>query len=255
MPRPRDSDDPASSSILRDATDVTANITNHTFLTTHAPRSLADRRVVRALLPHRGAERPALHRQRQQRPVSAARRRAVPTRATCFHAHARELRTRPGLPSPAPPRSPLQWLRYAQWAFNTPLLIAALGLLAGTTASELFFTTFLAWIGTGALFAAALSSGLNATWPLFVFAGACASRVEGEFAGRCEAARGRWLRRAVCRPLRRAVCRPLRRALCHPTCAREPSPYEDTPPSPARPPHFPRAPQSSPRSPSSSRCS
>jgi len=63
----------------------------------------------------------------------------------------------------------LQWLRYAQWAFNTPLLIAALGLLAGTTASELFFTTFLAWIGTGALFAGALSSGLNATWPLFVF--------------------------------------------------------------------------------------
>jgi len=62
-----------------------------------------------------------------------------------------------------------QWLRYAQWAFNTPLLVATLGLLAGTTAAELFYTTALSWLTTGALFAAALSSGYNATWPIYAF--------------------------------------------------------------------------------------
>jgi len=62
----------------------------------------------------------------------------------------------------------LLWLRYAQWAFNTPLLIAITGLLAGTTAFELVYTSLLALVTTGALFAAALSRGFNATWPIYV---------------------------------------------------------------------------------------
>ena len=51
------------------------------------------------------------------------------------------------------------------------MLVAALGLLAGTTAGELFYTTTLTWITTGAFFAAALSTGFNATWPIFTFGG------------------------------------------------------------------------------------
>ena len=62
----------------------------------------------------------------------------------------------------------LLWLRYAQWAFNTPLLVGIVGLLAGTTVMELFYVTLLSWITTGALFAGAISTGLNATWPLYV---------------------------------------------------------------------------------------
>ena len=67
---------------------------------------------------------------------------------------------------------PLLWLRYAQWTFNTPLLVALAGLLAGTTSFELAYTTLLSWITTGALFAAALSRGYNATWPIYTL-GVC----------------------------------------------------------------------------------
>jgi len=61
----------------------------------------------------------------------------------------------------------LLWLRYAQWAGNTPLILATLGLLAGTTLTELAYVTVLSLITTGALFAAATSTGYNATWPIY----------------------------------------------------------------------------------------
>ena len=66
-------------------------------------------------------------------------------------------------------RRPLLWIRYVQWATNTPLILLALGLLAGVTYTEVFFTTILATITTSALFAAAISTGYNATWPIFAF--------------------------------------------------------------------------------------
>jgi bacteriorhodopsin len=64
---------------------------------------------------------------------------------------------------------PLLWIRYAQWATNTPLIVIALGLLAGITYTEAFFATALSLITTAALFAAAISTGYNATWPIYVF--------------------------------------------------------------------------------------
>ena len=64
---------------------------------------------------------------------------------------------------------PLLWIRYVQWVTNTPLILLALGLLAGVTYTEVFFTTILATITTSALFAAAISTGYNATWPIFAF--------------------------------------------------------------------------------------
>jgi bacteriorhodopsin len=60
-------------------------------------------------------------------------------------------------------RSPSPILPLAQ-------LVGTLGLLAGTTISELFFTTAFSLLVTGGLFAAAISSGANATWPIFAFA-------------------------------------------------------------------------------------
>ena len=57
--------------------------------------------------------------------------------------------------------------RVAEWAASTPLVIALLGLLAGTTTTELLYTTMLALITTGGLFAAAISTGYNATWPIY----------------------------------------------------------------------------------------
>jgi len=74
---------------------------------------------------------------------------------------------------------PLLWIRYAQWATNTPLLILTLVLLAGCTYGEVFFATALAELTTGALFAAAISSGYNATWPIYVFGVVAALPVAG----------------------------------------------------------------------------
>ena len=42
-------------------------------------------------------------------------------------------------------------------------------LFAGTTVTEIMYTTLLALLTTGALFAAAVSSGFNATWPIYAF--------------------------------------------------------------------------------------
>jgi len=64
---------------------------------------------------------------------------------------------------------PLLWIRYAQWVTNGPLVLALAGLLAGTTVVELAFVSGLHTILVASLFAAAISSGYNATWPIFVF--------------------------------------------------------------------------------------
>jgi len=66
-------------------------------------------------------------------------------------------------------RRPLLWVRYAQWATNTPLILLTLGLLAGTTYGEAFFAVAVAEITTAALFAATISTGYNAVWPIFTF--------------------------------------------------------------------------------------
>ena len=65
--------------------------------------------------------------------------------------------------NPPTPPSP------TEWATNTPLILLSLGLLAGVTAAEVFFTTTLALVVTSALFAGAISTGYNATWPLYTF--------------------------------------------------------------------------------------
>lgn len=57
----------------------------------------------------------------------------------------------------------------AEWVTNTPLIILTLGLLAGVTYTEAFFTTVLSVITTAALFAAAVSTGYNAQWPIYAF--------------------------------------------------------------------------------------
>jgi len=61
------------------------------------------------------------------------------------------------------------WIRYAQWALVAPLTIIDLGLLAGGHWVEIFFIAFASMIGVGAGFAGALSTGANATWPLYGF--------------------------------------------------------------------------------------
>jgi bacteriorhodopsin len=64
----------------------------------------------------------------------------------------------------------LEWIRYAQWALTGPLTLIALGLLAGAHWVEITFVAISCVIVVGAGFAAALSTGNYATWPLFGFA-------------------------------------------------------------------------------------
>ena len=54
-----------------------------------------------------------------------------------------------------------------------PLLVLDLGVLAGAHWVELFFTMFAALLMIAAGFAGAISTGWNATWPLFVFGFVC----------------------------------------------------------------------------------
>jgi bacteriorhodopsin len=61
------------------------------------------------------------------------------------------------------------WIRYVDWAFTVPLLLLDLGLLAGAHWVEVFFAVFCSLIMIFAGFAGAISLGVNATWPLFVF--------------------------------------------------------------------------------------
>lgn len=54
-------------------------------------------------------------------------------------------------------------------ALTTPLLLVDLALLAGSSYAEIFFLIVCDLIMIAAGFAGAVSGGLNATWPLFVF--------------------------------------------------------------------------------------
>jgi bacteriorhodopsin len=63
-----------------------------------------------------------------------------------------------------------EWIRYAQWVLTGPLTIIALGLLAGAHWVEITFIAIATIIGVGAGFAAALSTGNYATWPIYGFA-------------------------------------------------------------------------------------
>lgn len=64
---------------------------------------------------------------------------------------------------------PVQWVRYAEWAVTAPLTIVMLGLLAGGHWSDILVAVSSAELGIAAGFAAAMSTGANATWPLFTF--------------------------------------------------------------------------------------
>jgi bacteriorhodopsin len=61
------------------------------------------------------------------------------------------------------------WVRYADWAFTTPLLLIDLGLLAGVSLSEIYFIVLCDILMVVAGFAGAVSAGANAAWPLFIF--------------------------------------------------------------------------------------
>ena len=55
------------------------------------------------------------------------------------------------------------------------LLLLDLGMLAGATTWEIFFVAIMDLIMVAMGFAAAVSKGHHATWPLFVFGASCAS--------------------------------------------------------------------------------
>ena len=76
--------------------------------------------------------------------------------------------TAAALPPSFPPRRP----RSAP-AVTVPLLVLDLGMLAGAHWAELFFAMFASLLMIAAGFAGAVSSGWNATWPLFVFGFVC----------------------------------------------------------------------------------
>ncbi len=62
-----------------------------------------------------------------------------------------------------------EWVRYAAWALVAPVTVWILGLLSGAHWVDLIWVSFATIISVGALFAAAISTGFNATWPLFAF--------------------------------------------------------------------------------------
>ena len=72
------------------------------------------------------------------------------------------------LPPSLPPRH-----RPSAPAVTVPLLVLDLGMLAGAHWAELFFAMFASLLMIAAGFAGAVSSGWNATWPLFVFGFVC----------------------------------------------------------------------------------
>jgi bacteriorhodopsin len=62
-----------------------------------------------------------------------------------------------------------EWIRYAAWALQAPLTVFILGLLSGAHWVDQIWVSFATIIGVAAGFAAAVSGGYNATWPLFTF--------------------------------------------------------------------------------------
>lgn len=62
-----------------------------------------------------------------------------------------------------------EWIRYAAWALVAPITVWIFGLLSGAHWVELIWVSIVTMIGVAAGFAAAISNGTNATWPLFAF--------------------------------------------------------------------------------------
>ena len=61
------------------------------------------------------------------------------------------------------------WVRYADWAATTPLLLLDLGLLAGASPVDIAWVVLCDLLMIAAGFAGSTSSGYNAAWPLFAF--------------------------------------------------------------------------------------
>jgi len=78
----------------------------------------------------------------------------------------------------------VEWIRYAAWALQAPLTVTVLGLLAGQHWTVIAWTSLAALLGIGAGFAGALSTGYNATWPLFAFGVMCGVPVASALLGR-----------------------------------------------------------------------
>lgn len=64
---------------------------------------------------------------------------------------------------------PLEWVRYAAWVVVAPITVWILGLLSGAHWVSLIWVSFASILSVGALYAAALTDGFNATWPIFAF--------------------------------------------------------------------------------------
>jgi len=61
------------------------------------------------------------------------------------------------------------WLRSVDYVFTLPLFLVTLGVLAGGHWTDVFFAVFAAIVAVGMGFAATMSSGYNATWPIYAF--------------------------------------------------------------------------------------
>ena len=61
------------------------------------------------------------------------------------------------------------WVRYADWAITTPLIIVDLALLVGVPYADIFFLIIADLLMIASGFAGATSMGHNAVWPLFCF--------------------------------------------------------------------------------------
>jgi len=62
-----------------------------------------------------------------------------------------------------------QWLRYVGWAFSAPITIFLLGHLSGAHYIEIVWTILASLISITSLYAATVSGGYNAVWPVFAF--------------------------------------------------------------------------------------
>jgi bacteriorhodopsin len=62
-----------------------------------------------------------------------------------------------------------QWLRYVGWAFSAPITIFLLGHLSGAHWVEIIWVSLSTIISVASLYAATVSGGFNAVWPVFAF--------------------------------------------------------------------------------------
>ena len=62
-----------------------------------------------------------------------------------------------------------QWLRYVAWAFSAPITIFLLGHLSGAHWVEIVWASLCTLISVASLYAATVSGGFNAVWPVFAF--------------------------------------------------------------------------------------